>query len=182
MRFLFTKEELAAPPLRPDVMVIYGYCPWRMKAMSDGSIHNCMGTKPWSSCMFREEWVVEHWSELYVVDSSGLPIEKWKVGVTDEGGRWGKESFTLQWRSPVSESESNDHPEIPFKGILQYVSSEFDPIPCFLRVNAIISPFSPLFLLIPTFSAPSGRSDNRPPIPLPSPLHFRSPRPVPRSL
>ena len=48
--------------------------------------------------------------------------------------------------------------------------------------TAIISPFSPLFLLIPTFSAPSGRSDNRPLAPLPSPLLSRSPRPVPRSL
>ena len=48
--------------------------------------------------------------------------------------------------------------------------------------HVIISPFSPLFLLIPTFSAPSGRSDNRPLAPLPSPLLFRSPRPVPRPL
>jgi len=49
-------------------------------------------------------------------------------------------------------------------------------------ILAIISPFSPLFPLIPTFSAPSGRSDNRPPALLPSPLLFRSPRPAPRSL
>jgi len=54
--------------------------------------------------------------------------------------------------------------------------------------GAIISPFSPLFLLIPTISAPSGHSDNRPLIPLPSPLHFRStsdplvPFPVPYDL
>jgi len=40
----------------------------------------------------------------------------------------------------------------------------------------------PLFLLIPTISAPSGRSDTSPLPPLPSPLPFRSPRPFPRSL
>jgi len=103
--------------------------------MSDGFIHNCMGTKPWALCMFREEWVSELWNELYVVNGSGLPVEKWRVGVKDENGRWGKESFTLQWRSPISDSESTDHPEIPFKGILQYVSSDSDSVPLFLRVK-----------------------------------------------
>jgi len=70
-----------------------------------------------------------------MINGSGLPVEKWRVGVTDEDGRWGKEVFTLQWQSPVSESESLDHPEIPFKGILRYISSDLDLIPCFLRVK-----------------------------------------------
>jgi len=43
-------------------------------------------------------------------------------------------------------------------------------------VDAIISPFFPLFLPIPTISAPSGHSDIPPLIPLP----FRSPRSLPR--
>jgi len=103
--------------------------------MSDGSIHNCMGTKPWSSCMFREEWVGEHWNEFYVVNASGLPVEKWRVRMSDENGRWGEEILTLQWRSPISDSESKDRPDIPFKGTIRYTSSGFDPIPCFLRVK-----------------------------------------------
>ena len=40
----------------------------------------------------------------------------------------------------------------------------------------------PLSLLIPTISAPSGRSDTPAPTPLPSPLPFRSPHPLPHSL
>jgi len=53
----------------------------------------------------------------------------------DENGRWGEEVLTLQWRSPISDSESNDRLNIPFKGTLQYASLGFDPIPCFLRVK-----------------------------------------------
>ena len=135
MRFLFSEEELAAPPLRPDVVVIFTYCPWRMKAMSNSSIHNCMGTKPWSSCMFREEWVEEHWNEFYIVNTSGLPVEKWRVGMTDRNGRWGEETLTLQWQSPISDSESIDCPDIPFKGSIRYASADFDPVPCFLQVK-----------------------------------------------
>ena len=48
--------------------------------------------------------------------------------------------------------------------------------------SAIISPFFPLFLPIPTISAPSGRSDTLLPLPLPFLLPFRSPRSFPRSL
>jgi len=81
--------------------------------MSDSSIHNCMGTKPWSLCMFREEWVEEHWNEFYIVNASGLPVEKWGVRMVDKGGRWGKEMLMLQWRSPILESESTDRPDIP---------------------------------------------------------------------
>ena len=48
--------------------------------------------------------------------------------------------------------------------------------------GAIISPFSPLFLLILTISTPSGRSDTLAPTLLLTPLPFRSPRSLPRSL
>jgi len=51
-----------------------------------------------------------------------------------------------------------------------------------LKEGAIISPFFPLFILIPTVSAPPAHSDIPPPLPLPLPLPFRSPHPFPRSL
>jgi len=56
--------------------------------------------------------------------------------------------------------------------------------PCGQTGGAIISPFFSLFLLIPTASAPSGRSDTFPPLPLPLPfpLPFRFPLSFPHSL
>jgi len=55
--------------------------------------------------------------------------------MTDKNGHWGKEELTLLWRSPILDSESTDRPDIPFKGTTWYVSADYDPIPCFLRVK-----------------------------------------------